>query len=123
MRTLGQYMLGSSATFGFARPTSWLWRPTLTAVQLLHVHRHHHPHRILPDPHTGIRRRTGEQRQTSHHEEGVGAEDEAAEWAAGGVGLILRMRAVYRELWRRRERGKGRENPSKALPRQKTCTI
>lgn len=49
MRTLGQYMLGSAATFGYV---TLLFEPVVKwadELQLLHVDWYHDPHRKLAD--------------------------------------------------------------------------
>lgn len=47
LRTLGQYMLGSGATFGYSAPNYLFWWDCTDMMKLLHGHRYRHPHRRL----------------------------------------------------------------------------
>jgi hypothetical protein len=83
MRTLGQYMVGSAATFGYAREHlikefhQGICAIMLTYMQILHVHRHNNPHRQLAHHDRSFRSGPRQPRSPSHHEEAVGAEEEA----------------------------------------------
>lgn len=79
MRTLGQYMVGSAATFGYARErnTSISQVQLLTLSKILHVHRHNHPHRELAHHDRSLRPGPRQPRSPNHHKEAVGAEEEA----------------------------------------------
>lgn len=64
MRTLGQYMLGSGATFGYAVPFLH-GRFFIDKYKILHVHWKHHPHRYnITTSHRSIRSFT---KKTNHH--------------------------------------------------------
>jgi hypothetical protein len=54
----------------------------LTLPQILHVHRHNDPHRELAHPDRGFHSGLRQSWPPRHHEEAVGAEDEAG---SGGV--------------------------------------
>jgi hypothetical protein len=78
MRTLGQYMVGSAATFGYVQRVRRHSKFSfLTILQLLHVHWHDHPHRELAHPYRSFRQGSGEPRRPSHHEEEEGTDDAA----------------------------------------------
>jgi len=78
MRTLGQYMVGSAATFGYVQPVRRNSKfYFLTASQLLHVHWNNHPHRELAHPYRSFRQGPGEPRRPSHHEGEEGTDDAA----------------------------------------------
>lgn len=85
MRTLGQYMVGSAATFGYVQLVRRNSKISfLTVSQLLHVHWNDHPHRELAYPYCSFRHGSGEPRRPSHHEEEEGTDDAAGSGRVDG---------------------------------------
>jgi hypothetical protein len=76
MRTLGQYMLGSAATFGYeGYHVVQSMEVSLTLLQILHVHRHNHSNRELANRHRSIPLRSSTKRTTDDHAVGSHAEE------------------------------------------------
>ncbi|RMY49800.1 hypothetical protein D0864_14661 [Hortaea werneckii] len=73
LRTLGQYMAGSAATFGYAAsdPPRYIHTGVrANRAQLLHVNRHNHPDRELPNRHRSLQKITGPIWQADDHATG-----------------------------------------------------
>ena len=66
LRTLGQYMLGSAATFGYDDCMKYSKKMGLAnTLQLLHVHWHDDPDRKLPHSHGSLPESASTARQTN----------------------------------------------------------
>ena len=76
MRTLGQYMLGSSATFGYGLIIEALGALFADASKLLHGNRNNHTNRKLAHRYRGFPQITNTTRTTSDHARGPNAEEE-----------------------------------------------